>query len=60
MTVLVKGLRALLLPTANSKPEGADSKFSTTVCGSKRTLFVSLRPSASVTVNLISRCEGYS
>ena len=47
MTVLVKGVGVLLLPTTSSKPDGVDSKFRATVCGSR-----------SVTVSLISRCEG--
>ena len=58
MTVLVKGAGALLLPTTSSKPEGVDEKFNATVCGYRRTLLVSVRPAASVTVSLISRCDG--
>jgi hypothetical protein len=60
MTVLGKGVRELLLPTASCKPEGVDAKFRTTVCGYRRTLWVSVRPRVSVTVSLISRCDGYS
>ena len=60
MTVLEKGVGALLLPTTSSKPEGVDTKFRPTVCGSRRILLVSIRPPASVTVSLISRCDGYS
>ncbi len=60
MTVLVKGVGALLLPTTNSNPEGVEAKFKPTVCGSRMTLLVPLRPFASVTVNLISSCDGYS
>ena len=58
ITVLVKGVGALLLPTTSCKPEGLDAKFRATVCGFRRTLLVSVRPAASVTVSLISRCDG--
>ena len=38
-----KGVGSLLLPTTSSKPEGVDAKFNVTVCGSRKTLLVSVR-----------------
>ena len=57
MTVLVKGVSELLLPTTSCKPEGVDAKFNATVFGSRKTLVVPVRPRASVAVSLISRYE---
>jgi hypothetical protein len=46
---------ALLLPTASLNPVGLVWKLSTTVLGSSRTLYVSVRPPESVAVRRSSR-----
>ena len=55
ITVREKGVVAWLLPTASFSPVGLVLKFSTTVCGSRRTLYVSVRPPESVAVRMSSR-----
>src|SRR5215210_35338 len=60
ITVREKGVVAWLLPTASFSPVGLVLKFSTTVCGSSRTLLVSVSPPESVAVRRNSRKAGYS
>jgi hypothetical protein len=55
ITVLVKGVVPLEPPTVSCRPTGALSKLSTTVFGSSRNVFVSVRPPASVAVRRSSR-----
>jgi predicted ester cyclase len=50
-----EGCLAWLPPTARFSPVGVVLKFSTTVCGSRRTLSVSVRPPESVAVRVSSR-----
>ena len=57
MTVLAKGVMESLAPTTNCRPEGFELKFSVTVLGSRKTLLLSVKPHASVTVSLISMYE---
>ncbi len=60
MTVRMKGVVDDAPLTASCKPAGVDEKVSPTVMGSSRTVFVAVRPPASVAVSVSSRCEGYS
>ena len=55
ITVLVKGVALLELPTTSCRPEGELWKLSSTVRGSSRSVFVSVRPPASVAVRRSSR-----
>jgi hypothetical protein len=55
ITVREKGVVPLELPTVSLSPAGSDSKLSSTVFGSSRTLLVSVKPPESVAVSLSSR-----
>src|SRR5262245_33607748 len=60
MTVRVNGAGALVALTPSGSPVGLEANVSTTVFGCSRTLFVFVRPPASLAVRRSSRWLGYS
>src|SRR5262245_55889706 len=60
ITVRVKVVANVDEPTASCKPFGTVWNVSTTLCGSRRRVFVAVNPLESVAVRLICRYEGYS
>ena len=56
----VKGAGPALGPRASDSPVGLERIVTETVRGSRRTVWVSVSPPASLAVRLSSRCEGYS
>ncbi len=60
ITVRVNEAAFVLPLTVNWRPPGLVWNVSATVCGSSRTLLVSLRPPESVAVSFSSRWDGYS
>src|SRR5919198_1726625 len=60
ITVRVNSVVDALLPTVSCSPVGSDRKVRATVCGSSRTLAVSVRPPLSVAVSCSSIQAGYS